>query len=171
MPDAAEAMDQVPVGDALLAVILGEGVERMAVERDLVFFHGFQQRALRLGRSTVDFIRQHQLRKDGAALKAEAARLAIVDGNAQYVRGQQIAGELNALEGQPQSLGDCMRQGGLADAGNVLDQQVSFRQEAGQAQPDLRILAQDYLIDLCKNRFDLRVRHIHWSFSLVTRAV
>ena len=41
-----------------------------------------------------------------------------------------------------------MREGGFADPGNVLDQQVAARQQAGQAQANLRILAENDVIEL-----------------------
>jgi hypothetical protein len=41
-----------------------------------------------------------------------------------------------------------MRQGGLADAGNVLDQQVSTGEQAGNAESDLAILAEHHLVQL-----------------------
>ena len=39
-----------------------------------------------------------------------------------------------------------MRQRRLADAGQVFDQQVAARQQAGQRQADLRVLAENDLI-------------------------
>ena len=47
-----------------------------------------------------------------------------------------------------------MRQRGLADAGNVLDQQVAARQQAGDAQPHLVLLAQDDAIELRRRGAD-----------------
>src|ERR1700722_769100 len=64
-----------------------------------------------------------------------------------------------------------MRESGLAHPGNVLDQQMTARQQAGDAQPDLRILAQDDAVQLRKHRFDLRLQRVHWFLSFVTRAV
>ena len=57
--------------DLVLGILGGDDEERfrqrhrLTVERDLMFLHRLQQRALRLGRGAVDFIREHQLRKDG----------------------------------------------------------------------------------------------------------
>ncbi len=88
----------------------------LAVEGDLMLFHGLEQCTLRLGRGSIDFIGEHQLRENRAALKPELAGLAVENGHAQHIGGQQIAGELDALEGQPQGLGNGMRERGLADA-------------------------------------------------------
>ena len=81
-----------------------------------MFFHGLEQRALGFGRGSIDLIGQHQLRKNRTALKSEFAGFAVKDGYTEDVGGQQIAGELHALKGQSQSLGDGMREGGLAHA-------------------------------------------------------
>ena len=42
-----------------------------AVSRDLMFFHRFQQCALRLGGGAVHFINQHHLRKERSLMKYE----------------------------------------------------------------------------------------------------
>ena len=105
----------------------------MTVKRNLVFLHRFQQRALCFGRGAVDFVREHQLREDGTALKAEFAGFPIEDGHAEHVSRQQVAGELNALKRQSQGLRNAMRERGLAHPGNILDEQMAARQQAGDA--------------------------------------
>jgi hypothetical protein len=57
--------------------------------------------------------------------------------------GQQVAGELDALEVQAERLGEHVRERGLADAGQVLDQQVAARQQAGEGEAHLCLLAED----------------------------
>ena len=111
---------------------------RLPSSGHLVFFHGLQQRALRLGRGTVDLVGQHQLAKIGPGWKWNCPSVAVEDRDAEDVGRQQVAGELDALEVQPERCGQGMRQRGLADAGHVLDQQVAARQQAGERQPDLR---------------------------------
>ena len=144
---------------------------RLAVQGDLMLFHGLEQRALRLRRGPVDLIGQHQLRKDRTALEPEFAGFAVIDGDAEHVGRQQVAGELHALKRQAQSLGDRMREGGLAHPRNVFDQQMPARQQAGQTQADLQILAQDHAIDLRQDGVDLGLRGVHWSLSAVTLAI
>ena len=51
-----------------------------------------------------------------------------------------------------------MGQRGLPDARDVLDQQVTFRQQTGQAQADLVFLAQDDLVELRKDGRDFALR-------------
>ena len=161
----------------ILRILRGDDEERLgqrhrlAVERHLMLFHGLEQRALRLRRRTVDFVGQHQLREYRAALEPELAGFAVEDRDAEHVGGQQVAGELHALKRQTQGLGDGVRQGGLAHPRNVLDQQMSARQQAGQTQANLRILAEDHSIDLGENRLDLGLCCFHWPLRAVTLAI
>ncbi len=167
--------------DLLLRVLRGDDEERLRqrhrlpVERHLPLFHGFEQCALRLGRCPVDLIGQNQLRKDGTVLKTELAGLAVVDRYTEYIGGQQIARELHPLEGQTQRSGEGVGEGGLADAGNILDQQVPARQQAGEAQANLRIFPQDHPIELREHCADLGsgagARRAHRLRSALTRAV
>ena len=122
-------------------------VERigLAVGRDLVFLHGFEQRALRLGRRAIDFVGQHQLREHRSAVEAELSGLRLEDRDADDVGRQQVARELDALVAEPERRGERVRKRGLADAGNVLDQQVTAREQAGEAQANLLLLAEDDL--------------------------
>ena len=69
--------------------------------------------------------------------------LAVEDRHADDVGRQQIAGELDALEVQPQGPRQRVGQRGLADAGEVFDQQMAARQQAGQREADLAVLAED----------------------------
>ena len=132
----------------------GSGMD-LAVERHLPLLHGLEQRALRLGRGAVDLIGEHELREDRAALEAELAGLALEDGHAEHVRGQQIAGELHPLERQAQRAGEGVGERGLADARDVLDQQVPARQQAGEAQADLLLLAENDAVDLREDCVDV----------------
>jgi len=54
-----------------------------------------------------------------------------------------------------------MRERGFADAWDVLDQQVTLCQQAGQTQADLVLLAQDDLVELRKDGRDLALRRAH----------
>ena len=85
-------------------------------------------------------------------MEPEPAVLAVEDRHADDVRGQQVAGELNALELQPEGARDGVRQGGLAHPGKVLDQQMAAGEHAGQREPDLAVLAEDDAADLFAGR-------------------
>ena len=131
----------------------------------------FEQRALGFRRRPIDFIGQHQLGKDRSSLESELARFAVIDRHAEHIGGQEVAGELHALERQSQGLGDRMREGGFADPRNVFDQQVSARQQTRQTQANLLLLAQNHPIDLSENRVDFGLCCVHWPLSASTRAI
>src|SRR4029077_1413002 len=71
-----------------------------AVDRDAVFFHRFQKRALCLWGRAVDLVDQHHLRKKWTTMKNELLLVAVEDGIAENVGRQQIAGKLDALKGE-----------------------------------------------------------------------
>ncbi|PMQ03665.1 hypothetical protein DyAD56_18320 [Dyella sp. AD56] len=97
---------------------------RLAVHRHLTLRHGLEQGALCFGRGAVDFVGEQQASEDRAGMKAELPRLALVDADADNVRGQQVAGELHALEIQCEAGGQSVCQRGLANAWYVLQQKV-----------------------------------------------
>jgi len=76
------------------------------------------------------------------------APVAIEHGHADDVRRQQVVGELHPLELQAQRDRQRVSERGLADAGQVLDQEVPACEQAGQRQADLRLLAHHDLADL-----------------------
>src|SRR5262249_24482407 len=55
---------------------------------------------------------------------------------ADQVAGQQVGRELDAVEAAVEASGDGLGQQGLADAGNVLDEQVAFCQKRDEGQVD-----------------------------------
>jgi hypothetical protein len=75
-------------------------------------------------------------------MELEAAGAAIVDGDTEDVRRQQVAGELHALERQAEDACQHVGQGGFADPRNILDEQMPMGHEAGNGEPDLAVLAQ-----------------------------
>ena len=75
---------------------------RLAFGGDLLLLHRFEQRTLCLGRGAVDLVGEDHLREDRTGVEAEPAVLAVEDRHADDVRGQQVAGELDALELQPE---------------------------------------------------------------------
>ena len=146
-------------------VLCGNHEERLRqrpggpLDGHLALLHGLQQRALALRRGTVDFVGQHQLGEDRPGVENELAAVLVEYRGAKNVAGQQVGGELDALVGQPQHPRQGLAQGGLAHAGQVLDQQVTTRQQAGQRQAHLRLLAQQHLVDLVQYRIQFRPHH------------
>ena len=66
-------------------VLSGENEKRIGqpigdiAERDLALLHGFEQRALDLGRRAVDLVGEHEIGEDGPVLGAECAVARIID--------------------------------------------------------------------------------------------
>jgi len=78
----------------------------------------------------------------------EPARLRVVHRDADDVRRQQVGGELHALEAEAQRRRQRMRQRGLAEAGQILDQQVAVGEQSDERQPHLVRLAEYQRVDL-----------------------
>src|SRR5690606_15903913 len=110
--------------------------------------------ALRLGRRAIDFVGEHELREHGSLVKAERVRLAIEHRHADDVGGQEVARELNALVGHAERFGKRVRKRRFADARNVLDEEVSAREQARDAQPHLMLLAENHPIELLDRAAD-----------------
>ena len=81
-------------------------------------------------------------------MEAECARLGVEDRHAQHVGGQQVARELDARVFETEGRRERLRERRLADAGNVLDQQVAAREETGEGEPQRIALADDDAIEL-----------------------
>ena len=104
----------------------------VAVGRDLVLLHRLEQRALRLGRGAIDLVGQHELCEHRPSMEAELAALGLEHRHADDVCGQQVARKLDPLVDESERTCERMRERGLAHAGDVLDQQVTARQQAGE---------------------------------------
>ena len=71
---------------------------RRFTDRDLPFLHGFEQGALRLLRSAVDFVRENQIRENRSLFCSEFSGLAVEYLRSENVGGKHVRRELNALE-------------------------------------------------------------------------
>jgi hypothetical protein len=92
-------------------------------------------------RRAIDFVCEHELREHGAFVELEPAAVAVKHGYPEHVGGQEVARELNAVVAEPQGFRERVRERGLADAGQVLDEQVAAREQARQRQLELTALA------------------------------
>ena len=134
---------------------LGQG-SRLTLEGHLALGHGLQQRALGARRAAVDLVGEQHLGKNGSGMKAKAVVLAVVNGQAENIGGQQVGGELHALVREPQHLRQRVREGGFAHAGQIFDQQMSTREQAAQREAQLRLFAQQHAGHLFDGLIDLR---------------
>ena len=109
---------------------------RLAVDADLAFVHGFEQRRLRLRRGAIDLVGQQEIGEDRSRLELEGFRMGVIDGDAEHVAGKHVAGELQPVEAAGDGARQRLRQRGLADAGHIFDEQMAARQQADHGQPD-----------------------------------
>ena len=121
---------------------IGEGMS-VPLDAHLTLGHRLQQGALHLGAGAVDLVRQQHLGEDGAGVKAKCLLLGVEDLQPQQVGGEQIGGELHPPACQPQHLRQRVGQGGFAHAGQILDQQMTARQQRHQRDFQLQRLAQN----------------------------
>ena len=98
---------------------------RVAVDADLTFGHGLEQRALRARRGAIDLVGQYYIGKHRPGPELEPFFVPAPDRNAENIGRQQITGELNALPVAANDLGHGLRQCGFADTGQVFDQKMT----------------------------------------------
>ena len=129
------------VGARLLDGVLGrdhhEGLGRRAahaVDRHLGLFHDLQEGGLRLGRRTVDFVGQDDLREDRAGVEDPLARLLVEHVDARDIRRQQVRGELDTRVRAVNGRADRARQRRLSGTGSVFEQEVAAGEHRGQGQ-------------------------------------
>ena len=82
----------------------------------------------------------------------------VVHGKADQVGGQDVRGKLDALEGKADRPAQGDRQGGLAHAGHVVQEDVAVRQQSRQDFADGLPLADDDLFHFMENIFKLRTQ-------------
>lgn len=121
---------------------------RLSIQGDLLLGHRLQQRTLRARRCAVDLIGQQHVGEHRAGVELELAAAGLVHRYAQYVRRQQVGSELHALEAEAEAAGQCMRQRGLAQPGQIFDEQVAAGKQGDKGQPDFRHLAQYQCVHL-----------------------
>src|SRR5262249_28025553 len=102
---------------------------------------------LRLGRRTIDLVREHNVGDDRPSPELELGGALVVNRDAGDVGGQQIWRELNALEGATRGAGQAFGEHSLADARDVFDQQVTRGRQADDRQLRLGMLADQNLLD------------------------
>ena len=104
-----------------------------AVHRDLTFFHRFQQGGLGFAGRPVDLVPKQQVGiAHHAALVLKAAAVLVVNGKAHNIGRQHIRRELDAVIGQAQCAAQGHRQRCFADAGDIVQQNMSVGQQRHQ---------------------------------------
>ena len=134
-PHAEEESVELRLGERegpgeVLRVLRGddeEGVGQrngLPIERHLPLVHALEQRRLRARARAVDLVGEENVREDRALPEDELARPLIIDRDAHDVARQQIARELHAPQIPSDGARERARERRLADARDVLDEQV-----------------------------------------------
>ena len=97
------------------------------------------------GSGAVDLVGQDDVGEKGTFAELEFAGFLVIEVNAGQVRGQQVGGELDALELAANRFGKGAQQHGFAGAGHVLQQHMARAEEGGENQIDHLVLANDNL--------------------------
>ena len=124
----------------------------LAVDRDLPLLHRLEERSLRLGTGAIDLVGEHDLREHGSWPELEVVDLLVECAHAGHVGRQQVRCELDAAEGAVKRSGEGLRQHRLADAGHVLDEQVTFAEQGHEAEANLVLFIDDRPAHIGKHR-------------------
>ena len=110
-------------------VRLAHGIGR-AVHGGLPLLHHLEQGRLRLGRSAVDFVHQHDVGKHRPAVELELAALHVKHRRAQHITRHEVRGELDTAEVR---IDETRRQFGkqrLGHARHTFEQHMSVSQDS-----------------------------------------
>jgi hypothetical protein len=114
----------------------------------LTLLHALEESGLRLGGGAVDLVADHDVGEDAAGPELELPVLLVVDRDAGDVRRQQVGSELDAAHRAVDAACQRLGEHGLADPGDVLDQEVTFGEEHGDRRGDHVGLALDDALDV-----------------------
>ena len=117
----------------------------LVADGHLLLLHGFQQRALHLGRGAVDLVGQQQIGEDRSLAGVKVGGLGIEDHGAGQVGGEQVGGELDALEGQVGDPGQGLDGQGLGQPRHAFEQDMPRGQQGDHHPLQQFLLADDDL--------------------------
>ena len=139
---------------------------------DAALLHHLQQGRLGLGGGAVDLVGQKEIADRRAGLVLKIAQLLVVDGEAGDVRRHDVGGKLHAVVVQREGLGEGHGQGGLAHAGDVVEEDVTLCQQGHEDLGGDVVLADHCFFDFRKDALRLgvvRVLHAFTPFLLCPR--
>jgi hypothetical protein len=128
-------------------------LERLVVNGDTTLLHRLQETALSSGGSSIDLIREEDVRKDRARAGLELRGLGIEQGHPEHVGWKEVTGELDPTKGETQASGQSVGQRGLPHAGNVLEEDMPSGQEGRQGKANHIPLAVEDYLDLIHEAF------------------
>ena len=107
-----------------------------AVDADLPLPHGLEHGGLRLGIGSIHLVGDDDVGEQRPGVEGESARGLLVDADAGQVGGQHVRRELDAAGGSADGEAQRPGQRGLANARDVLEQQMAARGEGVDGQLD-----------------------------------
>ena len=147
---------------ALDGVLGGQHEERLGHllgdtgDRDLMLGHDLEQRRLHLRRRTVDLVGQHDVGEHRAPFDVEGLVGGAEDARADEIGGQQIGGELQAVERAADDRGERLDRQCLGQTGHTFEQYMAAGDEADEQTLDGPVLAHDHLLHLEQRRLEQR---------------
>ncbi len=105
---------------------------RLAIDRDLVFFHRFEKGRLGAWRGPVDLVGQEHLGEHRTRTELEVRRVLVVHARAGDVGGKNIRRELDPAETTAHCGCQRTRQQRFADPRDVLDKGMALAQQCDQ---------------------------------------
>ena len=99
------------------------------LQRNLAFFHRFQQCTLRSRRRAVDFVCEQDLRKHRSLADFELARIRLEHGTARHIRREQVRRKLDSRKVRPDGRRKSFCNRRLARSRHILDEHVTICEE------------------------------------------
>ena len=121
---------------------------RDAVGRDLPLGHGLEEGGLGLRRCAVDFVGQQYVAEHRTRSELEGVGSSVPDTHSGDVGREEVWGELHSTEAAVDAASQCFAQAGLADTGDVLDQNVAVGDQGQRHEVDHGALALDHRGDV-----------------------
>jgi hypothetical protein len=143
----------------LLGEVLTGGGHRSlgCVNGYLTLLHSLEQCGLGLGAGPVDLIAEHDVAKNRPRAEYEVGGIAIPDGHSGHVRRQEVGSELDPLESAVDRAGQRFTEQGLADAGHIFNQCMTFSQQSYGNKLDSRPFSLDDGFDIIGGLAELLV--------------
>jgi len=163
------------IGAFLLERVLrGHDVKRArqvvgnAANGHLVFLHCLQQRGLRAWAGAVDFIGHEELAEHGAFNKFETTvmSLAAEDFRAENISGHEVGRTLHALVIEAHHGAKRINEFGLAKTRQTHEQEVTAREDRGQAQINHLLLPENYLVNVLLRGGEFGRQRAHLLFKV-----
>ena len=118
-----------------------------AVDGDLALLHRLEQRRLGAGGRPVQLVDEHDVREERAGPELPLVAGEVEHGDAGELGRQEVRGALDPVEDAADGAGERLGEEGLADAGDVLDEQVPAREQRDEGEGDRLGLAPQHALD------------------------